>query len=297
MPIPNITSEHLEQAIAVGRTALKNAGSGWTLPWYNLIDRLVLAVSIVTDRDERTAGATDFRFTLMSVVKPFLLLRQLQLRGLDVVTQWVDNKPSDLPFYSLEQLLADGGRPRNAMLNSGAMLLTDRLPGDSAAAQYEGFLDWLNQLTGCQFDLCYEGYDDMLSDLEESVNWELALALQSAGQTSNASQMLDAYFRICCLSGDIRDAARLARVLSFGHPEIPSEHLAHVHQAMRTCGLYEETLDWDQRYGIPTKSGVSGLVIACVPQQFGLAAVSPWLKPGGNSEAALTMMAHLLEQR
>ena len=52
-------------------------------------------------------------------------------------------RPAPLPYYSLDQLRADGGRPRNAMLNSGAMVLASLLPGTDPADRCARFAAWL----------------------------------------------------------------------------------------------------------------------------------------------------------
>lgn len=63
----------------------------------------------------------------MSAIKPFSLLYLLEQFGAETVFQWVGVEPSDAPFNSLEQLIADHGRPRNPMINSGAITLASTL--------------------------------------------------------------------------------------------------------------------------------------------------------------------------
>ena len=110
------------------------------------------------------AGDTAITFSLMSVVKPFLLLYCLHHQG----TVWVRSKvgvphggslrdrPSSKAYNSLSQLQEDQGFPRNAMINSGAICLADNLPGKTAAERCQNLANWLNQTAGCQLFLDHD---------------------------------------------------------------------------------------------------------------------------------------------
>jgi glutaminase len=95
-------------------------------------------------------GDTACVFPLMSVIKTFSLLYLLEHFGVETVFGWVGVEPSDAPFNSLEQLVSDRGRPRNPMINSGAITLADKLPGKDATQRTLLFCQWLNRLAGCQ---------------------------------------------------------------------------------------------------------------------------------------------------
>ena len=64
------------------------------------------------------AGDAEAEFTLMSAIKPFLLLHLLEIHGAQRVAEWVDDRPSALPYYSLRQLREDGGDRKSTRLNS-----------------------------------------------------------------------------------------------------------------------------------------------------------------------------------
>ena len=222
-------------------------------------------------------GEVRERFTLMSAVKPFLLLRLFELHGAEKLMEWVGDEPSDLSYYSLEQLRADGGKPRNAMINSGAMLLAAKLPGRGPLEQERLFAGWLSEFAPA-VELVIDG--ECLEEVMEgdSSNRALARELERGGMVESADDAFEIYFRLCCLAGTIRDVAELGKSLALSSPV----HRDRVLRTMARCGLYEASGTWFAATGLPAKSGVSGVMFGVWPDQGCLAACSPWLDAGGN---------------
>ncbi len=237
------------------------------------------------------AGAVQTRLTLMSAVKPFLLLRILEWYGPERVAGWVDDEPSGLPYYSLEQLRLDGGKPRNAMINSGAMLLAAKLPGENPREQEELFVEWLGALApGAALALDRECFAAVMEVDTDPVNRALAESLEHAGHLPSAAAAYEIYFRTCCLAGTIQDVAWLGEALAAGG----SPHRARVLGTMSRCGLYEASEEWFMATGLPAKSGVSGVMFGVWPDAGCVAVCSPWLDSGGNPilpQAVLTELA------
>lgn len=73
------------------------------------------AVQICCASGETVAGDMACVFPLMSAIKPFSLLYLLEDLGVEKVFSWVGVEPSLDAFNSIEQLMADGGYPRNPM--------------------------------------------------------------------------------------------------------------------------------------------------------------------------------------
>jgi len=237
------------------------------------------AVCRVSREGECAVGRAAERFTLMSAVKPFLLLRLLDLQGEAQVAEWVDDVPSALPYFSLDQLQADGGKPRNAMINSGAMLLASKLPGRTPLEQEELFLAWLQELApGARFAVDVACLADVMRREGDPVNAQLAQALGNNGRVAAADSAYEVYFRICCLAGTIRDVAKIGYSLAVS----ASPHRERVLSTMARCGLYEGSERWFITTGIPAKSGVSGVLFGVWPDEGCVAACSPWLEEGGN---------------
>jgi glutaminase len=223
------------------------------------------------------------------VIKPFLLLHLLEKLGPDVVFKRVGKRPSDQPFYSNEQLVADGFRPRNPMLNSGAMLLSTYLEGATPREQGTVFLDWLNAHAGTDFKVHEPTLDEMLTG-EDGENTRLSKLLERAGHVDNARAAFEIYFHVCCIAGTVTDLARLGLLLAMPKAELSPQHQSTVTALTLTCGLYEASAEWAVDVGVPCKSGVSGCIVGIVPGQGSLATFTPWLDAGGNPMAGMTML-------
>ncbi|MEH1942666.1 MAG: glutaminase [Nostoc sp.] len=247
-------------------------------------------------------GDTACVFPLMSVIKTFSLLYLLEHFGAETVFGWVGVEPSDKPFNSLEQLLADRGHPRNPMINSGAITLSDKLPGKDASDTYGGlrqrtflFCQWLNQLAGCQLRLD----EVMLASVRltrSTANEAIANYLAEAGHLENLETALDTYEQICCISGRVEDLALLGKLLAFDNGCISLQNRRIVNAVMLTCGLYEASAQFAVRIGLPMKSGIAGGLVAIVPGEGAIACYSPGLDNIGNPVVAIAFIEALAQE-
>lgn len=237
-------------------------------------------------------GDTDCLFPLMSVIKPFSFLYLLEQIGADRVLQWVGVEPSHAAFNSLDQLIADGGHPRNPMINSGAITLADKLPGNTASDRTYNFCQWLNLLTGSQLFLD----EVMLASVRASrspANQAIANYLAQKNSLGNPEIALDTYEQICCLSGKVEDLALLGKVLAGANN---LQHHRIVNAVMLTCGLYQASAKFAVKIGLPMKSGISGGLLAIAPNQGAIACYSPALDSIGNSVAAIAFIETLAQK-
>ncbi|BCL36273.1 glutaminase [Nostoc sp. MS1] len=238
-------------------------------------------------------GKISHVFPLMSVIKPLSLLYLLEHLGAEQVLQWVGVEASDAPFNSLEQLVADKGRPRNPMINSGAITLADKLPGRDASDRTHSLRKWLNQLVGCQLELD----EAMLASVRLSrspANIAIANYLSEKGYLENLDLALDTYEQICCLSGTVEDLALIGKVLAL-EGELSSQHRQIVNDVMLTCGLYQASAEYAVKIGLPMKSGIGGGLLAIVPDQGAIAAYSPALDSIGNPVGAIAFVETLVQ--
>ncbi len=228
-------------------------------------------------------------FPLMSIIKPFSFLYLLEHCGAEIVLQWVGVKPSAAPFNYLSQLVADGGYPRNPMINSGAITLADKLPGTDAFHRTSLFCQWLNQLAGCQLHLDQVMLTGVVA-ARSTANVAIAEYLHHHQRLENLEIALETYEQICCLSGTVEDLASLGKLLAAESESLKSENRQIVNDVMLTCGLYQASSEWIQKIGLPMKSGISGGLLAVVPNQGAIACYSPPLDSVGNSVVGLALM-------
>ena len=234
-------------------------------------------------------------FPLMSVIKAFSLLYLLEHLGAETVFGWVGVEPSDTPFHCLEQLVADRGRPRNPMINSGAITLADKLPGKDSSNRTLLFCRWLNQLAGCQLSLD----EVMLASVRltrSKANEAIANYLAETANLKNLETALDTYEQICCISGRVEDLALLGKLLACENSCVSSQNRRIVNAVMSTCGLYEASAQFAVRVGLPMKSGIGGGLIAIVPGEGAIACYSPTLDTVGNPVVGLAFVEALSQK-
>ncbi len=101
------------------------------LPALTRADPAHFGLALVTaDGSRYAAGDVDVPFTIQSVSKAFTSGMALDSRGASAVEQRVGVEPSGEAFNSIS-LDPGTGRPRNPMINAGAIAVTGMLP-DSA---------------------------------------------------------------------------------------------------------------------------------------------------------------------
>ncbi|WP_315788644.1 glutaminase [Fischerella sp. JS2] len=234
-------------------------------------------------------GDTACFFPFMSAIKPFSLLYLLECLGVETVFSWVGVEPSLDTFNSIEQLVADGGYPRNPMINSGAITIADKLPGNNASDRTQKFCQWLNQIAGSQLKLDEFTLASVRSAGSQT-NRNLTRYLAEAGYVNNLEIALDTYEQICCLSGTVTDLAYLGKILAFASELVSSKHRQIVNALMLTCGLYEASFQYAVKIGLPMKSGISGTLVAIVPGAGAIACYSPPLDRVGNPMGAIAFV-------
>ena len=270
------------------------------IPQLAIVNPNRFAVYISCESGENySLGDTDCVFPFMSVIKPFSLLYLLEHYGEKQVLQWVGVKPSDAPFNSLTQLIADNGYPRNPMINSGAITLANKLPGKDANECTQLFYKWLNKLSGTQLYID----ENILASVRASrsqTNIDITNYLYETGNLNNIELSLDVYEQICCISGRVEDLAKLGKLLAHQSEFIKNQHRQIVNAVMLTCGLYEASAEYAVKIGLPIKSGIGGGLVTIIPNQgampsasAAIASYSPALDIVGNPVAGLALMETL----
>ncbi|MEG4959257.1 MULTISPECIES: glutaminase A [unclassified Microcoleus] len=285
-----------EQLAAWAKEAINRSKSGQIPAYIPLLaraDRQGFAVQIrAIDGKILTWGSIAQTFPLMSVVKPFVLLYLLCELGEKTVFDCVGCEPSELPFNSLTQLEIDQGKPRNPMINSGAIALASLIPGQNAVSRCQNLLDWLNQQANSQLFVDELMLDSVKTNPNQN-NWNLVLKMVESGYVQNSEIALETYNRVCCLSGTVEDLAKLGMVLVNSGDRAMRENCRTVKALMATCGLYEASGRFALRVGLPAKSGVSGALLSVIPGQGAIGFYSPPLDKEGNSVGGLFLLEQI----
>ncbi len=291
--LDGITEAHLNQWLTATQVQARSGKLPTYIPHLAQVQPDLLAVTIQTESSSINFGDASKSFVLMSLIKPFVLLFLLARVGHEAIFSKVGIEPSDQAFHSIAQLSADRGRPRNPMINSGAIFLASLLPGNTPAARCESLRYWLNKSAGCDLTLDQE----MLASVESlgnETNRSIANLLKRAGYLDDIDLAIETYNQICCLSGTVVDLARLGLLIALPHSTISSQDQHIVNSLMMTCGLYESSSQYAMHIGLPIKSGVSGGLIAIVPKAGAIAIYSPAIDDIGNSVGGLFLLEQLV---
>ncbi|OZE76759.1 glutaminase A [Rhodococcus sp. 15-649-1-2] len=233
-------------------------------------------------------GDTSTLFTIQSISKPFTYGLALADRGEDAVAQKIDIEPSGEPFneISLDPITE---RPRNPMINAGAITSASLIAGKSAADRFERIRQAYSRYAGRSLTFNESVYRSEARTGNR--NRAIGYMLRSFDIiTDDPDAAVDLYFRQCSIDVTAVDLAMMAATMANNgsNPRTKERALApalveRVLSVMTTCGMYDGAGDWVARVGMPAKSGVGGGILAVLPGQMGIAVYSPRLDPHGNS--------------
>ncbi|MBN9225486.1 MAG: glutaminase A [Microbacterium sp. SCN 70-27] len=260
-----------------------------------------LALAVVGPRGQAIGvGDAEVAFTIQSISKPFVFALALEERGRDDVLRYVGVEPSGEPFNAIS-LEAGTGRPANPLINAGAIAATGLVGDADPLTRSARIRAGLSRFAGRELAVDEAVYASEAATGER--NRALAHLLRSYGLVSgSAHDVVEAYFRQCATLVTVRDLAVMAGTLAFGgrNPvtgeQVVSERTARdVSAVMTSCGMYDASGSWLMRVGLPTKSGVSGGLLALSPSQFGVGVFSPRLDSFGNSHRGQLVLERLSE--
>lgn len=251
-------------------------------------DRFGMAL-VLLDGTVHEVGDSRERFSIQSVSKVHTLTMALEAVG-DELWKRVDREPSGDPFNSLIQLELEHGIPRNPFMNAGALVCTDVILShyDDAEAS---LLEFMRARAGDP-DIAM---DPKLAGSErESGHRNVAMAnfLRSFDNLNNdVDEVLDLYYLQCSLGMHCVDLARSVQYLAddgrcgpSGERVTSAENATRINAMMMTAGTYDAAGDFAFYVGLPAKSGVSGGIVAVVPNVMGLCVWYPGLDEKGNSK-------------
>ncbi|MBI2765387.1 MAG: glutaminase A [Chloroflexi bacterium] len=250
-------------------------------------DRFSICVATV-DGHVYCVGDSGVRFTIQSISKPFVYGLALGDLGVDAVGAKIGVEPSGEAFNAIS-LEPGTGRPRNPMINAGAIATTSLIQGDDAETRLRRLVDRLGLYAGTELEI-----DDAVFRSERETghrNRAIGHLLRNAGiLEGDVDAAVDLYFKQCSILVSCRDLAVMAATLAnggvnplTGQRALAAGNVERLLSVMSTCGMYDYAGSWVYRVGMPAKSGVAGGVAAVLPGQLGIGVYSPRLDQFGNS--------------
>ncbi|MBQ6807774.1 MAG: glutaminase A [Firmicutes bacterium] len=242
------------------------------------------------------SGEWSYNVTIQSISKVAIFLQLLVEMPMSQITQHLSFNATADGFNSLSDLERyNQHRPLNPYVNSGAIVSLSLLQGSTQERFEKVFA-----LTKAACHNEYLVVDEEVYQSEKihgDKNRAITYYLKSAGiiDDMDVEDLLDSYFRICSIRVNCRDLAHFASELSPDPEEktVVSREYLHIARAvMASCGMYNQSGEFLVRTGLPSKSGVSGGIMASCANGYGLGVISPPLNSYSNSAAGI----HLLEQ-
>lgn len=248
-----------------------------------------------TEGDTICAGDCTQRFTIQSVSKVMTLTMALQRYG-DELWHRVGKEPSGTAFNSLTQLEFEKGIPRNPFINAGAIVTCDALYSRLSAPMHS-MLETFRLLADNRGIVI----DKKVANSEYEFrhrNAAMAHLMKSFGNFENeVDDVLWSYFNFCSIELNCIELAKAYNFLAnkgvdnrSGNRVLSSRQNKQLNSLLFTSGLYDAAGDFGYRVGMPGKSGVSGTILAVLPNKFTVAVYSPGLNSFGNSVAGIAAL-------
>jgi glutaminase len=277
-------AEYLHAAAERGRQAARRGLVSTQIPALADVPatKFAMAVAGVDGTLLHTGDSTEF-FSIQSLSKLFALCALLRYdRGAWQDIGW---GPTNAGYGSVADLERSHGRPANPFVNSGAIVVTDRLishTGDATAAT----IDLLRNADPSSH-FTWDTHTARSESLTGHRNSAIAHVLAEHGHLHNPiSDVLQQYFAQCAITADVQSLARAALFLadrSDTDAVLDEDTLRRVNAVLLTSGMYGAAGDIAYRIGLPAKSGIGGGVLAVMPGRGVICVWSPPLDPDGNS--------------
>jgi glutaminase len=240
---------------------------------------------LTIDGSEHSLGDCDEKFSIQSISKVFTLALAFSMMG-ESVWKRVGVEPAGTRFNSLVQLEFENGIPRNPLINSGSIVISDMLVSKLKHPK-DDFLAFVSMLANSE-DVHYNLQVVSSEKASGFRNAALAYLLKSYKNLKNdVEEVLDFYFHQCALEMSCRQLSRSFGIFAHDGQKykdvLTTSQIKRLNAVMQTCGFYDEAGEFTYKVGLPGKSGVGGGIAAVYPQHYSIATWSPRLNEKGNS--------------
>ncbi|CAL8072592.1 unnamed protein product [Calicophoron daubneyi] len=262
-------------------------------------------VSVCTvDGQRLSLGQSKASFTLQSSSKPLTYALALTELGPDVVHQYVGYEPSGVAFNQIT--LNPQKHPHNPLVNSGALAICSILqPHLSPPERFRYVENKFSQLAG-GISLGFNNAVFLSERENANRNYAIAYYMQENRcfpDNTNLRDLMDFYLQICSIEGNCDAVAIMASTLANGGINpltgarlISLDAARDTLSVMHSCGMYDYSGQFAFKVGLPCKSGVSGVIMAVVPNLMGITLFSPPIDRHGNSVRGLEFCQELVQR-
>lgn len=295
---PDLLSNHLDAAAAVGREAARAGSVSTQIPALTGVPATKFAMAVATiDGKLLHTGDSDDAFSIQSLSKLFALCVLLQ----HLPDAWLDVGwgPTSAGYGSVAELERTNGRPANPFVNAGAIVVTDRLithcGGDAIGATI-GLLRQADAKAAIESDPTIALSETLTAHRNSAIAHVLA---EHRVLHNPIDLVLHQYFGQCAITANVQTLVRASLFLADrtnDNNPLDQASIRRVNAVLLTSGMYGAAGDIAYRIGLPAKSGIGGGVLAVMPGQGTVCVWSPPLDADGNSAggvAAIEKFAQL----
>ena len=240
-------------------------------------------------------GDAEEKFSIQSIAKVLSLVLAYKQEG-EKLWERVGVEPSGTSFNSLFQLEFNLGIPRNPLINSGALVISDILVSHLKNPK-DDFIEFVRSISGNpEINYC-----PRIAESEKLTGYRnaaLVNLMKSFGNIKNdIDVVLDFYFNLCSIEMTCRELSQTFLFLAdYGVNPFTKERVLSISKSkrvnaiMQTCGFYDEAGEFTFKVGLPGKSGVGGGIVAILPHKYSIAVWSPRLNKKGNSSKGIKFL-------
>ena len=263
------------------------------------------AISICTiDGQRYSIGDFNTNFCLQSTCKPINYCLALEELGEEKVHQHVGREPSGRSFNELS--LNQDGLPHNPLINAGAIMCASLIRKDAEISDRFDYVfnAWKNL---CASSSVFFNNSVYLSERQTADrNFALAYFMRENRAFPEKTKLLETlefYFQCCSIESCSHNLSVAAATLAnagvnplTGARIFDDKTVQNCMSLMLSCGMYDFSGEFAFKIGLPAKSGVSGALLAVIPNVMGIALWSPRLDKLGNSVRGIEFCERLIDK-
>lgn len=263
------------------------------------VNHLGIAVTSIDGQCSGTGNMEQY-FTMQSIAKVIVLATALTDVGFEKTFSCVGMEPTGDSFNSIVKLETNSPKPFHPMINAGAIALLSCINGATIEDRFDRLLAMASTMLRRE-DITYDRGAYRSERDTGDKNRALAYLMRANGVFPDEPEdLLELHFKMSSLLVNCKDISHMGAVLAnrgilptTNESAIPAEFTGMLCSLMSSYGMYDASGEYALRVGLPSKSGVSGGILAVVPKKMGIGVYSPALDEKGNSFCGIKVLEYL----